>query len=217
MSKEIIYVADPMCSWCWGFSPAIEIIRERFSAQVPVRLVVGGLMPNVKNLLSDESKSEIRHHWEQVHETTGQPFCFDFFEREGFTYNTEPSCRAVVAARSIAPERSFAFLANVHEAFYVGNRDVTDPQVLLALAEETGLDREDFVASFNAKEIMEETFRDFQTARRMNVRGFPSILLRDDEEYAFLTVGYQPLENLAPIIDVWAKDERPAREQFKTG
>jgi putative protein-disulfide isomerase len=217
MSKEIIYVADPMCSWCWGFSPAIEALRGRFSARMPVRLLVGGLMPNLNNRLTDESKSEIRHHWEQVHEATGQPFCFDFFEHENFTYNTEPSCRAVVVARNIAPELSFPFLANIHEAFYVGNRDVTDPKILLAVAEETGIDPQNFATIFNAKETMEETFRDFQTSRQMNVGGFPSVLLRDDEDYAFLTVGYQPLENLEPIIDIWSKDQRPAREQFKTG
>ncbi len=217
MAKEILYVADPMCSWCWGFSPAINAIHNRFSDEVTVRIVVGGLMPNLNNKLDADSKSEIRHHWEQVKEQTGQPFCFDFFGREEFVYNTEPSCRAIVAARNIDPGKVFPYLERLHKAFYTENQDITDPHILLTLAEECGMERTVFVAAFNAKETMEETFRDFQTSRQMNVRGFPSLLLRDDEEYAFLTVGYQPLENLEPAIAIWLKDERPAREQFKTG
>ncbi len=29
---HLVYVADPMCSWCWGFSPVIDAIRERFGS-----------------------------------------------------------------------------------------------------------------------------------------------------------------------------------------
>ena len=26
MSVEIIYVGDPMCSWCWGFHPVLMAV-----------------------------------------------------------------------------------------------------------------------------------------------------------------------------------------------
>ena len=41
--KEIIYVGDPMCSWCWGFSPVLNRIRADYDAVAPMRVVVGGL------------------------------------------------------------------------------------------------------------------------------------------------------------------------------
>ena len=41
---EIIYVGDPMCSWCWGISPQLNAL-ERYGKQqgIPFRLVLGGL------------------------------------------------------------------------------------------------------------------------------------------------------------------------------
>ena len=36
MSKHFLYVADPMCSWCWGFSPVIDKIDETFGETAPV-------------------------------------------------------------------------------------------------------------------------------------------------------------------------------------
>ncbi len=30
---EFIYVGDPMCSWCWGFSPALEQMGTRYSIE----------------------------------------------------------------------------------------------------------------------------------------------------------------------------------------
>ena len=45
MQKELIYFVDPMCSWCWGFSPVILSISQAFAGRVPVRVVLGGLFP----------------------------------------------------------------------------------------------------------------------------------------------------------------------------
>ena len=41
--KEIIYVGDPMCSWCWGFSPVLNRIRADYDAVAPMRVVVGAV------------------------------------------------------------------------------------------------------------------------------------------------------------------------------
>ena len=32
---HLIYFADPMCSWCYGFSPVIEDIRRTVAAPGP--------------------------------------------------------------------------------------------------------------------------------------------------------------------------------------
>ena len=40
---HLVYFADPMCSWCWGFSPVIEAISEQFGTSLPIRLIMGGL------------------------------------------------------------------------------------------------------------------------------------------------------------------------------
>ena len=41
--KRLVYLADPMCSWCYGFSPVIAAIAERFEDRMPLQLVMGGL------------------------------------------------------------------------------------------------------------------------------------------------------------------------------
>ena len=87
---HLIYFADPMCSWCWGFSPVIEAVRERFGPSLPIRLMLGGLRPGTTEPMTEGSKREICEHWEHVHEASGQPFDWSFFDREGFIYDTEP-------------------------------------------------------------------------------------------------------------------------------
>ncbi|HCN45385.1 MAG TPA: disulfide bond formation protein DsbA, partial [Pseudomonas sp.] len=44
MTARLLYVMDPMCSWCWGFAPvAAALIAQAQQAGVETRLVVGGL------------------------------------------------------------------------------------------------------------------------------------------------------------------------------
>ena len=104
--RHLIYFADPMCSWCWGFSTVIDHILHSFSGRLAVRLVMGGLRPGVSEPMSDDDKVRTRLHWEQVETASGQTFNFDFFQRKAFVNNTEPACRAVVAARRLVPEKA---------------------------------------------------------------------------------------------------------------
>jgi putative protein-disulfide isomerase len=44
MSARLIYVMDPMCSWCWGFAPVADaLVQQARAAGVPLHLVMGGL------------------------------------------------------------------------------------------------------------------------------------------------------------------------------
>src|SRR3546814_20206328 len=98
-----------MCSWCWGFAPVLRRIEAGTRDLAPLRVVLGGLHAFDSEPMSEAYKAQIRHHWEQVAATTGQPFNYDFFKPEGFVLDTEPACRASVTARRLAPERPLAF------------------------------------------------------------------------------------------------------------
>ena len=63
---------------------------------------MGGLRAGNTEPMTDKDKDYIRGAWAKVGEATGQPFDPSFFDRE-FVYDTEPACRAVVAARRLKP------------------------------------------------------------------------------------------------------------------
>lgn len=203
--KRIVYVADPMCSWCWGFAPVIAAINESFGEAAPIRLVVGGLRAGETREMDTKSKAYIRHHWEQVQEATGQPFRFDFFERDGFIYDTEPACRAAVAIRNLAPGSTLDFFQAVQRAFYADGRDVTRGDTLAGIAEAGGVAAAVFESVFAAPEIAEATQADFQLAQALGVTGFPAVVLNDDAGYRFLTMGYQPFDALKPFLELWMR------------
>ncbi len=77
MNEKILwYIADPMCSWCWGFMPVIEAIRHEYGGRLKVELLLGGLRPGTKEPMQSTQREEICHHWRAVQRMTGQPFTF---------------------------------------------------------------------------------------------------------------------------------------------
>ncbi len=207
MGSHLLYIADPMCSWCWGFSPVVDSVRGHFGSQLPVQLLLGGLRPWTTEHMHTASKSEIKEHWKHVHQATGQPFDYAFFDREGFVYDTEPASRAVVSVRHLEPDLVFDFLKRVQEAFYAMNKDVANPEVLANIAAGSGLDREAFAAEFVKEETVAETWNDFELSRRLGVTGFPTLLAGSDEDgYEIITAGYRPWEAVREKIDSWKKN-----------
>lgn len=203
-APHFIYFADPMCSWCYGFVPVIETLASHFEGRLPVRLVMGGLRAGNTKPMRPEDRDYIRGAWKSVHEASGQPFDEAFFEREAFTYDTEPACRAVVAMRRLAPEAALAFKGRVSSAFYAHNRDVTREDVLADLGQEAGMDRAAFLAELQSEETKTETFGDFLIAKQAGVEGFPLLAAGTSATgYALVTQGFRPIDGLVDAIEDW--------------
>ncbi len=200
--REIIYVGDPMCSWCWGFAPVARQLQADFADRAAFRIIAGGLRPGEHAApLDDELKASIRPQWDQVKAMTGQPFDYRLFETDGYLYDTEPACRAVVCARRIDPARALDVFMNLQAGFYQQGRDVTDTDVIVDIVTGCGLDRDVFVSAFQQPAAAEYTLADFAVASRLGAQAFPTVFLRNGDDVALLTMGYQSAVNLVPAVE----------------
>ena len=202
---HLIYFADPMCSWCYGFSPVIEEIRKAFGRALPVKVVMGGLRPGTETAMTKAAKAEIVGHWTHVHEATGLPFDEHALDREGFRYDTDPGARAVVVARRESQELAVAYLTRAQQAFYAEGRDVTSGEVLADLAAELGLDRAGFLAQWESEDAKQETWRDYAVSQRAGVTAFPTLVGGPNEAgvYGVVTRGYAPAEQVVGVLKDW--------------
>ncbi|MFN3515107.1 MAG: DsbA family protein [Phenylobacterium sp.] len=204
-APHLIYFADPMCSWCYGFSPVIAAIRREFGRSLPIRLVMGGLRPGTEEPMTPKAKAEIAGHWTHVTEATGLPFDPAVLEPEGFVYDTDPAARAVVWMRQQDSEKALALLARLHQAFYAQAQDVTDPQVLAGLIADAGEDGAAFLAALDSEALKHETWGDYGVSQRAGVTGFPTLVggPGPDGTYGVVTRGYQPAEVVLPTLRAW--------------
>ncbi|MDD2090869.1 DsbA family protein [Pseudomonas guariconensis] len=203
MSARLLYVMDPMCSWCWGFAPVAEaLIAQAREAGVPTRLVLGGLRSG-SSALDASTRRYILEHWQAVAEATGQAFRFEGAMPDGFVYDTEPACRALVAARELDAERVWPLLGLIQRAFYEQGVDVTRAPQLVELAEQAGFDRGHFAETFSRADTRAATAADFSWVQDLGIAGFPTLLAERNGQLALLTNGYQPLDRLQPLLGRW--------------
>jgi len=203
MTKTLLYVADPMCSWCWGFSPVITRVVDDYGSRAPMQVMVGGLRPGNTKIMDEEQKGYIREHWHHVQEASGQPFDFTFFDQDGFIYDTEPACRAVVVARKLEESKTLSFLNSLHGAFYRDKRNITSVSELGQLAAESGFDQSQFEQEMHSEEVKEETRGDFWFTQKSGITGFPTLLAVEDKKASLVTAGFRKWDDVSAILDQW--------------
>ncbi|MEM6767569.1 MAG: DsbA family protein [Bacteroidota bacterium] len=194
----VIYVGDPMCSWCWGISEHLKRFRKTLAEKgIRYEIVVGGLRPGGGDPWNDKFKDFLRHHWEAVTERSGQPFGYTLLERATFIYDTEPSCRAVVSAKQfVGGETISLFFEEVQRKFYVDSEDPTTPEFYRSICEKFGIDFDAFTLVFKSEEAKTATRNEFVLNREWGIRGYPTVLLQHKERLIPLANGYVDLEGL---------------------
>lgn len=197
------YFADPMCSWCWGFSPVIEQLRSVYDKRLNIALMLGGLRPGTTEPMSPQTRDEILHHWHEVHKLTGQNFSFEGALPEGFIYDTEPASRAVIAVAELGPDKIFPYFKSIQAAFYVDQVDVTKAENLAELSSQQGFTSDQFLTHFHSDAVIQKTQLQFEGSRQAGVRGFPSLVLQNDSDFQFIARGYSTFDDLSQQIETW--------------
>lgn len=197
------YFADPMCSWCWGFTPVMEQIKQQYDDRLKIALVMGGLRPGTTDPITPSLREELLHHWQEVQRRSGAEFRTEGALPEGFVYDTEPAARAVITVGGLKPETTFAFYQSLQSAFYTRGVDVTRTDELASLAEEQNIEPLPFLEAFDSDPVRQKTRMHFVQTRSYGVQGFPTLIAEGGGERRVLTRGYQDFPSLQAQLDAW--------------
>lgn len=208
---DLVLVADPMCSWCYGFGKEMELLQQRHP-EMSLQIIVGGLRAGATDVLDDAGKRFRLQHWAKVEEASGLPFNREgLLARNGFIYDTEPVCRAVVAARILRPDANLlkVFRALQH-AFYVDALDTTDGTVLADVGSRAlradGYDvaEAEFLNTWKQRSTIEAAAADFAKARSLGVTSFPTLFLNQDAKLRRVGSGYAHVDQLDQYLTALA-------------
>ena len=191
--EQLLYFADPMCSWCYGFGPVMSAFT-RSHPELKLTLVMGGLRPYTEAPMLSAQKNQIRQHWQHVAEASGQPFNDALLMRTGFIYDTEPASRAVVTARWMQHADLLTFLEALSAAFYRDARDITNANILADVAAENGLDRPAFLSALESDEMRNAVKKDFSISQSLGVQGFPTLCAGRGDQLHMINNGYASAE-----------------------
>lgn len=199
-TPKLIYIGDPMCSWCYGFSEELKTVMDHFDDTMATEYIMGGLRPYNKQNIT-ELASFLDQHWKDVQKASGQEFNYEILQNETVIYDTEPPSRAVVIVRDFYSDHYQAFFGFLQKRFYKENFDLSNPENYKVFFDERNLDFENFLSCFSSDPYKEKVKLDFQRSAEMGVRGFPSLVLIHNGKTHRVSNGYAKAQTIINTIE----------------
>jgi len=195
----LLYIHDPMCSWCWGFRPAWDELVAQIPRSVHVSRIVGGLAPDSDEPMPAEMQAYLGQTWHTIQSRIpGTRFNFDFWTECKPRRSTYPACRAVIAARAQGEQYDLIMTRQIQQAYYQQARNPSDNDTLIELSGEIGLDTERFADDLVDPGTHALLLDEINQARSIGIDSFPSLMLEQDGQYTRILSSYTDVE---PILD----------------
>jgi len=173
---KLIYIHDPMCSWCWGYAPAWQQLKQALDGVLTIEYRVGGLAPDSEEPMPLAMQSMLQNTWHSISNKLGTQFNFDFWHHCQPRRSTYPACRAVLLARRAGKEGEM--IQAIQHAYYLHARNPSDTVVLAELAQEIGiLNVTHFIQQLESCDVNTELFNEVAYTRSLPIQGFPSLVL----------------------------------------
>jgi putative protein-disulfide isomerase len=203
MQPELIYIHDPMCSWCWGFERTRRQLFASLPGNIGIRRLLGGLAADNNQPMSPEMRHYIQQTWKQIEDKIpGIKFNFDFWKKCQPRRSTYQACRAVIAARQQGDKYDMAMTGNIQRAYYREAKNPSDTDTLVELAAKMGLDASRFAYDLKARETERCLQDEIQQAARLGTEGMPALVLKADNQIWPIAIDYLDAGVMLEVIEL---------------
>ncbi|HAT7738615.1 TPA: DsbA family protein [Vibrio vulnificus] len=209
MKIKLYYVHDPMCSWCWGYKPTLEKLKQQLPGVIQFEYVVGGLAPDSTLPMLPEMQQKIESIWHQIEQRLGTQFNYEFWTRCTPVRSTYQACRAVIAAGF--QDSYEQMLEAIQHAYYLRAMPPHDEATHRQLAQEIGLNVQQFENDVTGR-LLEGVFEEqLSLARSLGVNAYPSLVLQINDAYFPIEIDYLSTEPTLKLIRERIVENMPAQ------
>lgn len=200
-NTEILYFYDALCGWCYGFSPVIRQMEEKYGSTIRFRVFSGGMMMGDRMGPINEVAPYIKNGaYRDVEKRTGIRFGEKFLNEvlepgTAVLSSLEPAI-ALAVFKSFESGKDIAYASALQKAIYYDGVKPTDLEAFIPYAAELGIDEKEFRIRLNDPAYHDRAYDDFRTCQRFGIQGFPTTVLLHEDKYYLLGHGYTDLETL---------------------
>lgn len=183
----LVYIMDPMCSWCWAFKPVLAEIRRTFP-ELGYYTLAGGLAPDSDEPMPGAQQEQIAATWKRIEAKVGTAFNHDFWRVCQPRRSTYPACRALLLARKVNKED--AMITAIQEAYYLKAKNPSDIDTLADCAESIGMNPGAFMQAIVGPEINEALEQELAFTHHLGARSFPTLVLKAADKWFEIALDY---------------------------
>lgn len=200
---DLYYVTDPICSHCWALEPVLRKFVDQYGHYFNMQTLMGGLLEkwdgfaDVSNGIS--GPADVAGHWREVGDHSRMPIDGTVWYDDPIESSFIPSRVYKVISEKNA-ELANVFLRRAREELFAFNKNIAKDDVLIDLVNQVGLDGEEIVKQSKLPEANTSLHEDFQLVRELGVRGFPTIVMVNEEQKGARIVGARSLADYANAL-----------------
>ncbi|SOC43487.1 DsbA family protein [Ureibacillus acetophenoni] len=196
---NLYYVTDPICSHCWAIEPVLGRFVEQYGHYFNFKAVMGGLLEKWHDGPIDPANgifkpADVAPHWREVGEFSRMPIDGSLMIDNPVQSSFPPSRVFKVIQQKYDDELALKFLRRMREELFAFNQNISEESVLIDIVNKLGLDGEAIVNEAergNGNKLLNE---DFALTRSLGARGFPTIIMVNEENKGVKIVGGRPFE-----------------------
>ncbi len=207
---KLYYFYDPLCGWCYGFSPVIRALEEKYKDLISFEAISGGMILGERAKPLSEMHSYLREAMPRLEEMTGVKFgekYMEFFEEGTITLNSETPCIAMTVFKSMSTKSSILFASELQKALYYDGIDLNQLDNYKKIAEHFDLPWEVFREKMQSEDYKRKTYKEFEISQQAGISGFPSVVLQVEQQGYLIARGYRPETEMVNAIDEIIKKE----------
>ncbi len=199
MIYSLYHVHDPMCSWCYAFKPTLDELRKHLADNIKLVHVVGGLAKHSDEVMPKDMQEKIEDIWYEIEDVVGTKFNHDFWKDCLPRRSTYLACKATILAR--AEDKEDEMIEAIQEAYYQKALNPSDASTLIELAKNIGMDEKKFEEDLKSEKIEVDLQNELNFRRSLNVRSFPSLILKYKKELYPINIKYNDYESMLNQIN----------------
>lgn len=204
MLPKIIYIYDPLCGWCYGFSPVIRKIQEEYKTKMDFDIISGGMVVGDRvgpvGAFADYILKALPRLEELTGVTFGEPYLTQLRDKSLFLSSLKP-CIALEVFKSFNEKDAIAFASSMQKTHYIEGKSLEDERVYVDLIKPYNIDSIEFLKRLNSDEFRMETSNQFKMIQEWGITGFPAVILVKDNQFYLIAKGYVDYENLEKTIE----------------
>lgn len=218
-SVTLYYVTDPICSHCWAIEPVLRRFTEQYGEHFNFQTVMGGLLEKWHDGPIDPANgiykpADVAGHWREVGDHSRMPIDGTLMVDNPVQSSYPPSRVFKVIQEIHNDARANEYLRRAREALFAFNQNISEPSVMIEIVNNMGLDGEAIVKQAELPAGQQALNEDFALARSLGARGFPSIIMVNEENKGVKLVGGRPFESYVDgLKQVLNQNELQAKPQ----
>jgi putative protein-disulfide isomerase len=204
MKSTILYIYDPLCGWCYGFTPVIQQIQKKYSEKFDFEIISGGMVVGANEGAITQIAPYISQAYKRVEEYSGIKFGEAFLNKRlwdsTYRMSSLPPSIALEVFKNMSHNNSIDFAHDVQHAFYFEGKSLNDIQTYLELIKPYSLDPVEFQKMFESEQFKQQTIENFKKSSKLGVNGFPTVIYIHANEKKVLTRGFTSVSDLDKIL-----------------